>query len=93
MYLLAQGLRLAFDALMTEFRELAPDYGVFVTHWHEAMRIFFLRYCLLWCSASQRPDPLTPREKCMLPLHNMPEFAKAFGCGNTAGFVGGRCRM
>ncbi|KAH7939950.1 hypothetical protein HPB52_019552 [Rhipicephalus sanguineus] len=93
MYTVVQGLRLAFDSMEADFRDHAPNYGVFSAYWPEAVRIFFMRYCLLWCSASQRPNPLTPREMCLLPVHNMPEFAEAFGCSKSARYVKGRCRM
>ncbi|KAL1484699.1 hypothetical protein MTO96_032425 [Rhipicephalus appendiculatus] len=93
MYTIVQGLRLAFDSMEADFRDHAPNYAVFSTYWPEATRIFFMRYCLLWCSASQKPNPLTPREMCLLPVHNMPEFAEAFGCSESARYVRGRCRM
>ncbi|KAH8032238.1 hypothetical protein HPB51_024015 [Rhipicephalus microplus] len=93
MYMIVQGLRLAFDSMEADFRDHAPDYSVFSAHWPEATRLFFVRYCLLWCSASERPNPLTPREMCLLPVHNMPEFAEAFGCSESARYVRGRCRM
>ncbi|KAL3202021.1 hypothetical protein MRX96_042740 [Rhipicephalus microplus] len=48
---------------------------------------------LLRVHASERPNPLTPREMCLLPVHNMPEFAEAFGCSESARYVRGRCRM
>ncbi|XP_037581715.2 uncharacterized protein LOC119464918 isoform X2 [Dermacentor silvarum] len=93
MYAIVQGLRLAFDSMAADFQDHAPNYGIFSAHWPEATRIFFMRYCLLWCSASQRPNPLTPREMCLLPVHNMPEFTDAFGCSDSARYVKGRCRM
>ncbi|XP_075529843.1 neprilysin-11-like [Dermacentor variabilis] len=93
MYTIVQGLRLAFDAMAEDFRNHAPNYGVFSAHWPEATRIFFMRYCLLWCSASRQPHPLTPREMCLLPVHNMPEFSDAFGCSDSAHYIKGRCRM
>ncbi|KAK8785112.1 hypothetical protein V5799_008523 [Amblyomma americanum] len=62
---------------------------VFNDYWPEALRVFFSRFCLLWCSGSQAADPLTAREKCVLPLYNMEEFAELYNCdaNSTGGAV------
>ncbi|KAH6936411.1 hypothetical protein HPB50_016783 [Hyalomma asiaticum] len=90
---MAQGLRLAYNALLANFRAASPDYDVFSSHWPEAEWAFFVRSCMVHCTADQVPRPLTPRERCLLPLHNMDEFAGAFGCRTKPGFVRGSCLM
>ncbi|KAL1467881.1 hypothetical protein MTO96_041852, partial [Rhipicephalus appendiculatus] len=90
---MAQGLRLAYNALLANFRAASPDYDVFSRHWPEAQWAFFVRSCVVHCTADQAPRPLTPREMCLLPLHNMDEFAGAFECRTKPGFVRGSCLM
>ncbi|KAL1441927.1 hypothetical protein MTO96_031083 [Rhipicephalus appendiculatus] len=47
-----------------------------------AERLFFIGHCVKWCREIQfgagryAPD----RSRCIVPLMNMPEFSKAFGC-------------
>ncbi|XP_077494875.1 uncharacterized protein LOC144105633 [Amblyomma americanum] len=89
----AQGMRLAYNALLESFRAASPDYDVFSTYWPQAQWAFFVRACLMLCTKDQTPNPLTPRENCLLPLHNMDEFAGAFNCRTKPGFVKGRCHM
>ncbi|XP_064477287.1 uncharacterized protein LOC135391118 [Ornithodoros turicata] len=54
----------------------------------DARRVFFQRFCLMSCSSRQEGQPLTPRQQCMLPLLNMPEFAETFQCP-----LGGNARL
>ncbi|XP_049522614.1 uncharacterized protein LOC125945086 [Dermacentor silvarum] len=89
----AQGVRLAYNALLANFRAASPDYDVFSTHWPDAQWAFFVRVCMVHCTADQTPRPLTPRERCLLPLHNMDEFAGAFECRTKPGFIRGSCLM
>ncbi|XP_075744559.1 membrane metallo-endopeptidase-like 1 [Rhipicephalus microplus] len=45
-------------------------------------RLFFINHCVKWCAErttlEKRYAPL--RSRCIVPLMNMPEFSRAFGC-------------
>ncbi|XP_065284408.1 uncharacterized protein [Dermacentor albipictus] len=84
---LTMSLRVAYYALMKAFRLQAKTDKVFGDYWPAAEQVFFDRYCLLWCNAAQDANPLTPREKCMLPLYNMEEFVDHYGCKDRANFT------
>nr|XP_054933948.1 uncharacterized protein LOC129388016 [Dermacentor andersoni] len=90
MVLRAQGLRLAYDALVASYGRSAAGRD-FRKQWPEAQAAFFARFCLLSCDADQSPSPLSPRASCLLPLHNMPEFGAAFGCSSREDFVAQQC--
>ncbi|KAH6924334.1 hypothetical protein HPB50_015972 [Hyalomma asiaticum] len=92
MVLRAQGLRLAYDALVESFGVAATGKD-FSRLWPEAQAVFFARFCLLSCDADQQnPKPLlSARANCLLPLHNMPEFGNAFDCGTREDFVAEQC--
>nr|XP_054918320.1 uncharacterized protein LOC129380657 isoform X1 [Dermacentor andersoni] len=90
MVLRAQGLRLAYDALVASYGRSAAGRN-FRKQWPEAQAAFFARFCLLSCDADQSPSPLSPRANCLLPLHNMPEFGGAFGCTSQEEFVTQQC--
>ncbi|XP_065284449.1 uncharacterized protein [Dermacentor albipictus] len=90
MVLRAQGLRLAYDALVASYGRSAAGRD-FRKQWPEAQAAFFARFCLLSCDADQSPSPLSPRASCLLPLHNMPEFGAAFGCTSREEFVAQQC--
>ncbi|KAH8032214.1 hypothetical protein HPB51_023991 [Rhipicephalus microplus] len=92
MVLRAQGLRLAYDALVKSFGA-ATEGKEFVRLWSEAQATFFVRFCLLSCDSDQRdPKPvLSPRAKCLLPLHNMPEFGSVFDCSAREDYVAEQC--
>ncbi|XP_075553918.1 uncharacterized protein LOC142586919 [Dermacentor variabilis] len=62
-----------------------------VLYMQNARRTFFSRSCLLWCSSDSAAGPLTARERCMVPLHNMRDFADTFGCSGRQDFVQGEC--
>ncbi|KAH8029263.1 hypothetical protein HPB51_024688 [Rhipicephalus microplus] len=53
---------------------------MFNEYWPAARHVFFARFCLLWCDSNDGPSPITPREKCMLPLYNLQEFHEQYGC-------------
>ncbi|KAH8032213.1 hypothetical protein HPB51_023990 [Rhipicephalus microplus] len=91
MFLRAQGLRLAYDALLASMGPLT--FNKYLRHlWHEARIVFFVRSCLLHCDADQRLKPtLSSRAKCLLPLHNMPEFGAVFDCVSREDFVSEQC--
>ncbi|KAH6919870.1 hypothetical protein HPB50_028737 [Hyalomma asiaticum] len=93
MFALAQGVALAHASLAADFEAASPDQDTYDSLWPEAQTTFFLRFCLWSCSASQHPSPLTPMERCLLPLHNMPAFAETFGCAGRSDFVMGGCRL
>ncbi|KAH8028702.1 hypothetical protein HPB51_018126 [Rhipicephalus microplus] len=83
---LTMSVRLAYYALMKTFRLKAGTAKVFNDYWPAAEEVFFARFCLLWCSASNDANPLTPRERCMLPLYNMEEFVDHYSCKSRANF-------
>ncbi|XP_070383324.1 uncharacterized protein [Dermacentor albipictus] len=73
MYLQAFSLRLAYEGLLASFgQEALTDESRML--WPEAQKTFFMRFCLLSCNSDQKPNPLSPRAGCLLPLHAMPEF-------------------
>lgn len=45
-------------------------------------QLFFMNYCVGWCARyASLPKRYSPyRSRCIVPLMNMPEFARAFGC-------------
>ncbi|XP_065295073.1 endothelin-converting enzyme homolog [Dermacentor albipictus] len=92
MYLQAVSLRLAYEGLLKSF---GPDALTeeFRLMWPEAQKTFFVRFCLLSCDVDQEPDPLSPQASCLLPVHNMPEFAAAFGCASREDFVFDDCPL
>ncbi|XP_037526057.2 uncharacterized protein LOC119403183 [Rhipicephalus sanguineus] len=92
MYQQALSLRLAYEGLLGSLGAYASTQE-FQTYWPEAQKTFFVRFCLMSCDAVQTPDPLSPRAGCLLPLHNMPEFAAAFGCASREDYVGDKCRL
>ncbi|XP_077523390.1 neprilysin-1-like [Amblyomma americanum] len=78
------GVLLAYEA----YRRL-PDHVLSRAVPHvglNADQLFFVFHCLKWCSTTseRRRDPASPywrsRSRCIVPLQNMPEFAKAFYC-------------
>ncbi|XP_077520039.1 neprilysin-3-like [Amblyomma americanum] len=90
----AQGLRVAYEALLTWFTTVAGDSDRFQHHWHAAQVLFFARFCLLSCSADRRPTAAVPgRDRCLVPLHNMRQFAETFECGGAKGFVTASCPL
>ncbi|XP_070383777.1 uncharacterized protein [Dermacentor albipictus] len=91
MLLRAQGLRLAYDALVASLGPVVSDAHL-RAHWHEAQVVFFVRFCLLSCDADQhRQAALSSRARCLVPLHNMPEFGAAFECASREDFVTEQC--
>ncbi|KAK8757747.1 hypothetical protein V5799_004620 [Amblyomma americanum] len=89
-----QGLRVAYEALLTWFTTVAGDSDRFQHHWHAAQVLFFARFCLLSCSADRRPTAAVPgRDRCLVPLHNMRQFAETFECGGAKGFVTASCPL
>lgn len=57
---------------------------VFDEYWPDAQHVFFVRACMVWCNSEAKADPLTPREKCMLPLYIMREFADRYNCPQSS---------
>ncbi|KAH7956434.1 hypothetical protein HPB52_009661 [Rhipicephalus sanguineus] len=47
-----------------------------------AERLFFINHCVKWCAERNTlPERYAPfRSRCIVPLMNMPEFSRAFGC-------------
>ncbi|XP_075529886.1 uncharacterized protein LOC142563221 [Dermacentor variabilis] len=92
MYLQAFSLRLAYEGLLKSFgpEALTDEFRLL---WPEAQKTFFIRFCLLSCDVDQKADPLSPRAGCLLPLHNMPEFAAVFSCMSRENFVFDNCPL
>ncbi|XP_054928955.1 uncharacterized protein [Dermacentor andersoni] len=91
LFVWVQGVHLAYHAVMKRFSELAEREVDAVLYMHNARRTFFSRSCLLWCSSDSAGGPLSARERCMVPLHNMRDFADTFGCTGRQDFVQGEC--
>ncbi|XP_077536017.1 uncharacterized protein LOC144148341 [Haemaphysalis longicornis] len=83
MMTLSHGIRLAYMALKKLFRDQAHTDKLFRSYWPEAQHVFFVRTCMIWCTSESKADPLTPREKCMLPLYSMREFSEHYNCANS----------
>ncbi|KAH7958815.1 hypothetical protein HPB49_005430 [Dermacentor silvarum] len=47
-----------------------------------AERLFYVNHCVTWCHQySTLTGNYAPyRSRCIVPLMNMPEFSRAFGC-------------
>ncbi|KAL1421519.1 hypothetical protein MTO96_023081 [Rhipicephalus appendiculatus] len=45
-------------------------------------QLFFINQCSTWCAWSSKPAKryAPDRSRCIVPLRNMPEFSRAFGC-------------
>ncbi|KAH7957417.1 hypothetical protein HPB52_018727 [Rhipicephalus sanguineus] len=45
-------------------------------------QLFFVNHCVKWCAhLSKSTERYAPfRSRCIVPLMNMPEFSRAFGC-------------
>ncbi|KAH7951806.1 hypothetical protein HPB52_013313 [Rhipicephalus sanguineus] len=80
----ARAARLAFNAL----KEMG---GVDAETGRLAQMTFFRRFCLLACNSGTQPEGLSSEARCLLPLANMPEFAKAFGCSSPSKMINQPC--
>ncbi|CAN7992880.1 unnamed protein product, partial [Ixodes hexagonus] len=72
------GSRVAYAGMKDNFTRLSTPFQR-KRQWKKAQRVFFTRFCLASCGL-ERSEPLGPREKCIWPLLNMPEFVEAFEC-------------
>ncbi|KAL1419536.1 hypothetical protein MTO96_025280 [Rhipicephalus appendiculatus] len=54
---LTMSVRLAYYALMKTFLRQAGTVKMFNEYWPAARRVFFARFCLLWCRSDDRPSP------------------------------------
>ncbi|XP_075556656.1 endothelin-converting enzyme 2-like [Dermacentor variabilis] len=87
---LSAGVRLAYAAMESHFRErMENNEKLIQKFWPAAQETFFTRFCLLWCSASKDPVTLTFKEMCLLPLYNMKEFGERYGCKSNSNFSAG----
>ncbi|KAL3205309.1 hypothetical protein MRX96_011207 [Rhipicephalus microplus] len=76
------GIQLAYAAyrslLAAERDATLPDVNL------SAEQTFFVAHCLKWCDLIKKRKPggryWPGRSRCIVPLQNMPEFARAFGC-------------
>ncbi|XP_075744578.1 endothelin-converting enzyme homolog isoform X2 [Rhipicephalus microplus] len=74
------GTRLAYEAftsLPEEYKRVTPA-GFNMS----SERLFFINLCNQWCARNSKPTlrHAPPRSRCIVPLRNMPEFSRAFGC-------------
>ncbi|XP_064487642.1 neprilysin-1-like [Ornithodoros turicata] len=74
LFVWSHAARIAYDSTVKELS--TTNYRP--TH---AKRIFFVRFCLLSCDSV---DAGAARERCMVPLMHMPEFADVFNCPNIS---------
>ncbi|XP_064486575.1 neprilysin-1-like isoform X2 [Ornithodoros turicata] len=81
-----RSLRLAYDVVKAQ----GVPQGYLL---QDVDRAFFKRFCLLSCTSSQKPQPLTPRQRCMLPVMNMPEFFEAFECPESVVSRARQCKI
>ncbi|KAM7299255.1 uncharacterized protein ISCGN_019822 [Ixodes scapularis] len=72
------GSRVAYASMERNFTSSSTRFAK-KRQWKKAQRVFFLRFCLASCGL-EHSEPLGPREKCVWPLLNMPEFVEAFDC-------------
>ncbi|XP_064486576.1 neprilysin-1-like [Ornithodoros turicata] len=82
-----RSVRLMYDVLRTHSKQSSAWMATAV------QRVFFKRFCLLSCTSDPRPRPLTPRQQCMLPVLNMPEFSEAFQCAQGLGASAHVCKI
>ncbi|KAH7967443.1 hypothetical protein HPB49_024866 [Dermacentor silvarum] len=78
-YSWTQGARSAFVALKETYRRRGKSTDQ-DAEWLSAQKTFFRRFCLLSCGVKSKRQRLASEVFCFLPLLNMPEFAKVFGC-------------
>lgn len=90
LYIWIRSARFAYEALRDRLWD-HRDARNWNTYWKAAQKTFFWRFCLLSCSADERPRPLLPKLGCILPLANMMEFGDVFGCSTTSP-MGGNAR-
>ncbi|XP_077524259.1 neprilysin-3-like [Amblyomma americanum] len=76
------GLLLAHAAYRRTYDDQQRAFMPRLTH----EQAFFVSHCLKWCSgtegtrSSEHERYWHSRSRCIVPLQNMPEFAKAFSC-------------
>ncbi|KAH6940162.1 hypothetical protein HPB50_025970 [Hyalomma asiaticum] len=79
-YMWAQGVRSAFDALRAAYEQNLAAFDQGMLYWVAAQKTFFRRFCLLSCGVESEREDLTSKVSCFLPLLNMKEFSAAFNC-------------
>ncbi|KAK8774524.1 hypothetical protein V5799_010945 [Amblyomma americanum] len=86
MLALSSGVRLAYAALEAIFLSQVASGRAIKENWPHIQEVFFIRYCLLWCSGTSTPNPITPNEMCLLPLYNMREFGELYKCPGKSNY-------
>ncbi|XP_070391725.1 uncharacterized protein [Dermacentor albipictus] len=88
------------ESILLAWMQESGDPDVFSRYWQAAQVLFFARFCLLSCGDggdAQRRDTsashVALRDRCLLPLHNMRQFAEAFECTASERFVVGHCKL
>ncbi|XP_075535114.1 uncharacterized protein LOC142570638 [Dermacentor variabilis] len=79
-YIWAQSVRNAFEALRTTYEQRLPALDQGTLYWVAAQKTFFRRFYLLSCGMESSREHLASKISCFLPLLNMKEFSKAFNC-------------
>lgn len=83
MFVWLRSARVSYESMAVNFKGSSAGKALIHDQWRKAQKTFFLRFCLISCSL-EHTESLTPREKCMWPVLNMPEFGDAFGCPPTS---------
>ncbi|XP_072142398.1 uncharacterized protein [Dermacentor andersoni] len=63
-------------------------------YWSQAQRVFFRRFCLMWCTSKKERHLQIARMRCILPLINIAEFGNVFSCpSHSLPRVSGLCEF
>ncbi|KAL1421102.1 hypothetical protein MTO96_023455 [Rhipicephalus appendiculatus] len=74
------GTKVAYDAFAS--LDSGPRDQTIVGLEMSAKQLFFFNHCAKWCTEDDHEDPryAPKRSRCIVPLMNMPDFSRAFGC-------------
>ncbi|XP_064482583.1 uncharacterized protein LOC135395279 [Ornithodoros turicata] len=78
-FLWTAAVRTAYETLR-KYSQSNMSPREFEVFWPRIQQLFFERYCLLGCVSGETSDVLSPLQRCVIPLQNMPEFAVAYNC-------------
>ncbi|XP_064489914.1 uncharacterized protein LOC135401431 [Ornithodoros turicata] len=73
---LSYGARIAFETLRTIIEQAAVPPSVS----EEALRVFFVRSCMISCASNSTSSPLIARERCLMATITNPAFYETFRC-------------
>ncbi|CAN7995094.1 unnamed protein product, partial [Ixodes hexagonus] len=80
LFLSVRSIRIAYDRYQQDEKTRRTNMAELITR----DRAFFVRACLLTCSSQEEAERLSRKSRCNLPVMNMPEFARTFGCHKNA---------